>query len=129
VALTERFRRRRAEQAGSLGALARKALAEAEAALARKDIAAVAGGVERAVYLSLEAGFGIRGRAFLRGELAAALDKGGVDGAVVNDVAALLDDCDGLRFGGAAVAPAVVVERARAATNLLLRGRGVRGKS
>jgi hypothetical protein len=113
VELLRRLRTRLSARAGSRTALARRALQEAEAAALRRDGAAVAGAIERAVYATIEERFGLKARAVLRDSLVAELGRAGADSALARDVVEILGACDGLRFGEAPDAGAAgAVDRA-----------------
>jgi len=129
VELGRRLRRRAARRTASQAALARRAIGEARAAADRRDSASVAASVERAIYAALEDRFGLKARAVLRRDLASTLSENGVEGALVADIVAALDACDGLRFasGTEATSPAHAVEQASSIVARL--ARGVRGKA
>ncbi len=101
------------ERGTSLGAQLEGALREARA-LAPKDTAGSVAAVERAVFLALELKLGLKARAILKSDLARALVERGLPGTRAEAVARLLDDCDSLRFIGAAsgIEPAALAERA-----------------
>jgi hypothetical protein len=54
--------------------------------------------VERALFLAIEAGTGLRARALLRSDLRQALERAGVPADRATAVVALLDDCEKARF-------------------------------
>jgi hypothetical protein len=80
--------------------LASQALRDARRAAEAGDAGAAASALERALYLALEGGTGLRARALLRPELATSLETAGLSAELVGAVCALLDECDGLRFTG-----------------------------
>jgi hypothetical protein len=121
-----RARRRQAEHAESNVALARRALEDARAAAERKERPLVANAIERALYAAIEDRFEVRARAVLRPDLAATLERSGAERPLADDIVALLDACDALRFAGD-TAPSEVVERAEAAVKRI--GQSRRGKA
>jgi hypothetical protein len=81
--------------------LAKKALADANRQFRQGEAASGLASVERALFLSLEAATGIRGRAVLRSELADALARAGLDPELAECVVALLKRTEQVRFAGA----------------------------
>jgi hypothetical protein len=79
-------------------AIATRTLAEAAEAASAGDVARAASAVERAVYLAIEGGTGLRARAVLRPDLSGELMRQGVPESVAGSLVALLDECDGARF-------------------------------
>ncbi len=79
--------------------------------------------VERALFLAIEAGTGLRARALLRSDLQKALERAGVPAERATAVIALLDDCERARFTGDASgsSPKEWVARAEPLTRALLR--------
>jgi hypothetical protein len=96
--LAGRLRRRLAARGRSLSAGSRKALLDARTAADRRDNAAVAGAIERAVYLSIEDRLGLKARAVLRADLREKLQKAGAEPAIATELVDVLDACDKLRF-------------------------------
>jgi hypothetical protein len=105
------------------GARVRDALDEAREADRRGDAQAVAGAVERAAHLAIEAATGLRSRGVLLRDLADAMADGGVDPAVASRAADVLRDAETLRFDPTAEAASRtdLVVRARAVCRELLR--------
>ncbi len=101
VRLSRLLLKRRLERRSDPRALALKALAEANAA-AKSAPESVPGTLERALFLAIEAGPGLRARALLRSELAPALERAGCAPSDAREVVALLDQCETARFTGAA---------------------------
>ncbi len=79
--------------------------------------------MERALFLAIEAGTGLRARALLRSEPVAALERAGVPADRATAVVALLDDCETARFTAdtSASSPNDWVARAEPLTRALLR--------
>jgi hypothetical protein len=102
IALSRRLARRVRERSRSGAARAGQALSDARVAASKGDSSAVASAVERAVYTAIEDRLGVKARAVLRSDLTADLERRGADGALANDVAHLLDECDTTRFTGTA---------------------------
>lgn len=90
-----------ATRRGSLAA----ALDDALAALSstRGSPAQAAGAAERALFLAIEKGTGIKARGLLKTDVQPALSQAGVPAEVARQAAALLARCDELRFAGEAV--------------------------
>jgi oxygen tolerance protein BatD len=82
----------------SEGAQAAQALREAKLAHKAGDFAGLASGIERALYRALGAATGLKLRAVMRSELAPTLVGAGVERALAEQVVALLDTCDHIRF-------------------------------
>ena len=101
------------ERGTSLAAQLDGALRDARS-LAAKDTAASVAAVERAVFLAIELKLGLKARAILKSELGKALTERGLPSTRAQAVAQLLDDCDSLRFVGAAsgIEPEALAERA-----------------
>lgn len=95
-----RVRRSRNALRASPLKLAQDSLKTAEAAARGSEIAKTAAAVERALFLAIEAGTGIRARALLKDDLKAALGGAGVDTATVERTLELLDACESARFTG-----------------------------
>lgn len=118
---TERLRARRSDP----DRLAQDALREADEAARAGKPGETASAVERALFRAIEAGTGLKARAFLRDELTQALGEAGVPSAVTNDTLSLLDACETLRFteGTSGPSPSDLAGRARAAATELARKR------
>jgi hypothetical protein len=99
--LASRLRRRLAARGRSLSSATRKALADARSAADRRDQAATAGAIERAVYLSIEDRLGLKARAVLRADLRERLEKAGAESAAAAELVDVLHACDELRFSSA----------------------------
>lgn len=97
-----RLRSRLSARATSRTAVARRALDEARACSGKKDAAGVAAAVERAVYVTIDERLDLKARAVLRSELPRELERAGAPAELATATAALLDECERLRFGGAA---------------------------
>ncbi|HEX7451847.1 MAG TPA: BatD family protein [Polyangiaceae bacterium] len=113
VSATARAREKMRERGSSLSAQLDAALREARE-LAKTDTPGSVNAVERAVFLAIELKLGLKARAILKAELASALTDRGLPAARAQALAAILEDCDALRFVGAAsgVAPAELAQRA-----------------
>ena len=113
VSATARAREKMRERGSSLGAQLDAALREARE-LAKTDTPGSVNAVERAVFLAIELKLGLKARAILKAELASALTDRGLPAARAQALTAILEDCDALRFVGAAsgVAPAELAQRA-----------------
>ncbi len=113
VSSTARAREKMRQRGSSLGAQLDAALREAHE-LAKTDTPGSVNAVERAVFLAIELKLGLKARAILKAELASALTDRGLPAARAQALAAILEDCDALRFVGAAsgVAPAELAQRA-----------------
>ncbi len=98
--LGSHVRRRLRDKRGSLGSSLDDALAELAAAAGRGDAGATASAAERALFLSIELGARVKGRAILKTQLPSTLAAAGVEPALGDRVGALLDQCDELRFAG-----------------------------
>jgi hypothetical protein len=97
--LRRRAHAQRASLSTALGA-ARSDLAEA----ARSgSTAAAASAAERTLFLGIEKGTGLKGRAILKERLAPTLTSAGVPDTLAEQAARLLARCDELRFAGEAV--------------------------
>lgn len=95
-----RLRRSRSAARSSPQRLAQESLRAAETAARGSEIAKTAAAVERALFLAIEAGTGIRARALLKDDLKAALGGAGVDAAAIERTVELLDACESARFTG-----------------------------
>lgn len=80
---------------------ASRELARAEHALGTDPLQAAAC-ADRAVVLAIESATGLKSRGVLRSALPAELGARGVRAELSNEIVALLDRCEGLRFSGAA---------------------------
>jgi hypothetical protein len=113
VSATARAREKMRERGSSLGAQLDTALREARE-LAKTDTPGSVNAVERAVFLAIELKLGLKARAILKTELASALTERGLPSSRAQSLAGILEDCDALRFVGAAsgVDPAELAQRA-----------------
>jgi hypothetical protein len=100
--LAKALRRRLHERRGSLAAALDEALAQLASAAGQADVAATAGAAERALFLSIEKGSGIKARGILKAQLAPALEAAGVTRELAERARELLARCDELRFAGEA---------------------------
>jgi len=82
--------------------LAQEALKSADIAARGSEIAKTAAAVEKALFLAIEAGTGIRARALLRSDLKASLVAAGVPEATLESTLTVLDACEAARFTGKA---------------------------
>ncbi len=113
VSAAARARSKLQERGASLGAQLETALREARD-LAKTDVAGSVSATERAVFLAIEVKLGFKARAVLKSELAASLTERGLPSARAEALAKILEDCDALRFTGAAsgLDPAELAQRA-----------------
>jgi hypothetical protein len=113
VSAMARAREKMRERGSSLSAQLDAALREARE-LSRTDTPGSVNAVERAVFLAIELKLGLKARAILKTELASALTERGLPGTRAQALAAILEDCDALRFVGAAsgVDPVELAQRA-----------------
>ncbi len=95
-----RLRRRFSSARTSPQRLAQDSLRAAEVAAKGSEIAKTAAAVERALFLAIEAGTGIRARALLKDDLKAALGGAGIEPGTIERTVALLDACEAARFTG-----------------------------
>ena len=100
VELGSRIKRHRSRALSSPERLAQEALRAAESAARGSEIAKTAAAAERALFLAIEAGTGLRARAFLKDELKAELAAAGVEAATIESSLRLLDACESARFTG-----------------------------
>jgi hypothetical protein len=123
--LGTRLRRRFSSARSSPQRLAQEALKTAEASAKGSEIAKTAAAVERALFLAIEAGTGIRARALLKDDLRAALSGAGFDQATSERTLELLDACEVARFTGksADLPPKELCARARGLLGELSRKR------
>jgi hypothetical protein len=98
--LFAKLRAQRGSRTESFTAVARRAIADAQGAATRGDAGAVAAGVEKAVYTTIEGKLGLKARALLRERLAPELARNGADEPLAREVTAVLDRCEDLRFSG-----------------------------
>jgi len=125
VELGARLRRSRSTLRSSPLRLAQDSLKAAEAAARGSEIAKTAAAVERALFLAIEAGTGIRARALLKDDLKLALGGAGVEAATITQTLELLDACESARFTGKSgeLQPKELVSRARGLLGELSRKR------
>jgi BatD DUF11 like domain len=125
VDLGGRLRRARSSARSSPVRLAQDSLRAAESAARASEIAKTAAAVERALFLAIEAGSGIRARALLKNDLKTALADGGVDAKIVERTLELLDACESARFTGKSgeLSPKELCARARGLIGELSRKR------
>jgi hypothetical protein len=100
--LAKLFGRRLRERRGSLAAALDDALGQLTNAAGRADVATTASAAERALFLSIEKGSGLKARSILKTQLAPALERAGVATELAQRAGALLARCDELRFAGEA---------------------------
>jgi hypothetical protein len=98
--LGEALLRRRRRRLGDSDVLSSRALDQALKAVRAGDRAAAAVALERALFAAIEAKFGLKARAVLRGELASELTHRGIDGELAQAVVTLLDALEASRFSG-----------------------------
>ncbi|HTQ04857.1 MAG TPA: BatD family protein [Polyangiaceae bacterium] len=125
VDLGGRLLRSRKASRSSPQRLAQESLRAAEVAARGSEIAKTAGAVERALFLAIEAGTGIRARALLKDDLKASLAGAGVDTTTVERTLELLDACESARFTGKSgeLSPKELCARARGLVGELSRKR------
>ena len=116
--LAGRLKRRFAQRRQSLSTASKRALSEAREGASRGDRAAVAGGVERALYTAIEDKLGLKARAVLRDGLREKLVQAGADGAVSAEIVDILGACDALRFAGGDDANGVIDRASSAVARL-----------
>jgi len=97
-----RFQQSRARALSSPERLAQESLRAADSAARGSEIAKTAAAIERALFLAIEAGTGIRARALLKSDLKAALANAGVSEDTTARALTLLDACESARFTGKA---------------------------
>jgi hypothetical protein len=95
--------RRLRERRDSLATALDEALGQLALAATKSDTTAAASAAERALFLSIQKGTGIKARGILKSELAGALESAGVTPAVARNARDLLGRCDELRFAGEAL--------------------------
>ena len=120
-----RLKRRNVSRRASPERLAEEALGTAATAADLDQVAATATGVERALFLAIEAGTRIRGRGLMRNELGPALVAAGVPADLSERTIALLDACEDARFTGKSgeLAPKALLARARTVVSQLAQKR------
>lgn len=91
------------ERRGSLATAVDEAISQLALAASKSDTTATASAAERALFLSIEKGTGLKARGILKTELLPALELAGVPSDVAASAHALLGRCDELRFAGEAV--------------------------
>lgn len=101
--LARTLRARAAARKGSLAAALGDSLAQLDRAAASGDAAATVGAAERALFLAIEKGTGIKARGVLKADLARSLAEAQVPADLAERAASLLGRCDELRFAGEAV--------------------------
>lgn len=109
--LVKLLSRRMSERRGSLAAALDDALRALTAG--QTSPAHAAGAAERALFLAIEKGTGLRARGLLKAELEGALTRAGLPEPLAGQTAALLGRCDELRFAGEAVELPVFVADVR----------------
>ncbi len=118
VSAATRARERLRVRGKSLGYQLDQALREARAS-AKSDTGAAVAALERAVFLSIEQKMSLKARAILKTELGHALTERGLPEARAQALARILEDCDALRFVGAASGIDVTELTERTATNVV----------
>ena len=113
LSAASRAKERLRERGSSLSAQLEAALREARE-LATKDTQSAVAAVERAVFLGIELKLGLKARAILKTDLARTLTERGLPAARAQALAKILEDCEALRFVGAAsgVDPVELAQRA-----------------
>ncbi|MEO6600771.1 MAG: BatD family protein, partial [Polyangiaceae bacterium] len=113
LSAAKRAREKLRDRGSSLEAQLAAALDDAKK-LAKSDTQASVAAVERAVFLAIELKLGLKARAILKTELARTLVQRGLPDARARAVTQTLEDCDSLRFVGAAsgITPADLAQRA-----------------
>lgn len=112
LSLVRRARRRWSAREQSAATHARRALADARAALAQGDHGGLASATERAVYKAIEWSTGLKARALLRSELGRSLESAGLGSGLASSAVELLDRAGQLRFGAAGGQPAELLRDA-----------------
>jgi hypothetical protein len=100
--LAKLLNRRLRERRGSLAASLEDALGQLSLAARKADVSATASAAERALFLSIEKGYGVKARGILKAQLAPALQAAGVSPELAERARELLARCDELRFAGEA---------------------------
>jgi len=101
LSFASRTRAKLRERSASVGAQLETALREARE-LAARDTAGSVAAVERALFLAIELKLNLKARAILKSELKTTLVERGLPSARAEALARILEDCDTLRFVGAA---------------------------
>jgi hypothetical protein len=96
--LTNKVGLRVKQSRSSLSRRLSDAVRDARAAARTADTRAAASAVERAIHASIEGATGLRSRGMLRQELLQGLTDQGIEAAVAERVAELLERCDRVRF-------------------------------
>ena len=122
LSAVSRVQEKRRERGTSLEAQLDGAVHDARK-LAASDPAGSVAAVERALFLAIELKLGLKARAILKSQLATTLVQRGLPDARARAVSALLEECDSLRFVGAAsgIEPADLARRAAELTAELQR--------
>ncbi|MEZ4219779.1 MAG: BatD family protein [Polyangiaceae bacterium] len=121
------LRRRAESRAGDLARRARQALVQAKEADKADANLEVASHVERAVFLAIEHGAGLRARAVLRDELLGQLRERDVKEELADAVIRTLAACDDVRFAGESASD--LLSSGREVVSALLDRASVRGGS
>jgi len=113
LSFASRTRAKLRERSASVGAQLETALREARE-LAARDTAGSVAAVERALFLAIELKLNLKARAILKSELKTTLVERGLPSARAEALARILEDCDTLRFVGAAsgIDPSELSQRA-----------------
>jgi oxygen tolerance protein BatD len=113
LSFASRTRAKLRERGSSLGAQLEATLREARVLAARDTQGSVAA-VERALFLAIELKLNLKARAILKSDLKATLVERGLPSARAEALARILEDCDSLRFVGAAsgIDPSELSQRA-----------------
>jgi hypothetical protein len=113
LSFATRAREKLRARGASLGAQLDAALREGQE-LATRDTPGSVAAVERALFLAIELKLNLKARAILKSELSTALVERGLPSARAEALARILEDCDALRFVGAAsgVDPTELAQRA-----------------
>jgi len=113
LSFASRARAKLRERGASLGAQLDAALREARE-LSPRDTQGAVAAVERALFLAIELKLNLKARAVLKSELRTALVERGLSSARAEALVQVLQDCDSLRFVGAAsgVDPSELSQRA-----------------
>lgn len=96
----QRARERIALRRTSHASIAQRALADASAAAAKKDVPLTAAAAERAIFAAIESATGLKARAVLRGDLEAELVSRDILADTAREVIGLLERCEQVRFTG-----------------------------
>jgi len=117
LSLASRTRAKLKERGASLAAQLETALREARE-LSTRDTQGSVAAVERALFLAIELKLNLKARAILKSELQTTLVERGLPKARAEALARILEDCDTLRFVGAASGIDPSELSRRAATNV-----------